>query len=39
MVDGMLWRTAGKLARSDGEHVVLKSLDAVRQHLQFKDNQ
>ena len=30
MVDGMLWRTAGKSARYAGEQVVPEPLDAVR---------
>ena len=35
VVDGMLWRTAGKSARYAGELVVPEPLDAVRWHLQF----
>ena len=35
MVDGMLWRTAGKLARYAGELVVPEPLVAVRRHLPF----
>ena len=35
MVDGMLWRTAGKSARYAGELVVPEPLDAVRRHLLF----
>ena len=33
VVDGMLWRTAGKSARYASE---LKVLDAVQRHLPFK---
>ena len=39
MVDGMLWRTAGKLARYVGELVVPEPLDAVRRNLYFLDSQ
>ena len=35
VVDGMLWRTAGKSARHAGELVVPEPLDAVRRHLPF----
>ena len=35
VVDGMLWRTAGKSARYAGELVVPEPLDSVRQHLLF----
>ena len=35
VVDGMLWRTAGKSARYAGELVVPEPLDAVRRHLPF----
>ena len=35
VVDGMLWRTAGKSARYAGELLVPVSLDAVRSHLPF----
>ena len=34
VVDGMLWRTAGKSVRYAGELVVPEPLDAVRRHLQ-----
>ena len=33
VVDGMVWRTAGKSARYAGELVVPELLDAVRRHL------
>ena len=36
MVDGMLWRTAGKSARYAGELVVPEPLDAVRRHRHLK---
>ena len=39
MVDGMLWRTAGKSARYAGELVVPEPLDVVRRHLPFYDSQ
>ena len=39
VVDGMLWRTAGKSARNAGEMVVAELLDAVRRHLPFQDSQ
>ena len=35
VVDGMLWRTAGKSARYAVELVVPEPLDAVRRHLPF----
>ena len=35
VVDGMLWRTAGKSARYTDELVVPELLDAVRRHLPF----
>ena len=35
VVDGMLWRTAGKSARYADELVVPESLDAVWRHLPF----
>ena len=35
VVDGMLWRTAGKSARYAGEVVVPDPLDAVLRHLPF----
>ena len=35
MVDGMLWRTAGKSAHYVGKLVVPVTLDAVRRHLPF----
>ena len=35
VVDGMLWRTAGKSARYAGELVVPAPLDVVRRHLPF----
>ena len=39
VVDGMLWRTAGKSVRYAGELVVSEPLDAVRPHLPFYDSQ
>ena len=35
VIDGMLWRTAGKSARYAAELVVPEPLDAVRRHLPF----
>ena len=35
MVDGMLWRTAGKFTRYAGELVIPDPLDTVRRHLPF----
>ena len=39
MVDGMLWRTAGKSARYAGDLAVPEPLDAVQRHQPFKDSQ
>ena len=39
VVDGMLWRTAGKSSRYTGELVVPEILDAVRRHLPFMNSQ
>ena len=39
VVDGMLWRPAGKSARYAGELVVPEPLDAVQRHLPFQENQ
>ena len=38
MVDGMLWRTAGKSVRYAGELVFSEPFDAVRRHLPFYDS-
>ena len=35
VVDGMLWRTAGKSARYAGELIIPEPLDAVWRHLPF----